>query len=271
MFFIIYIELHAFIIYDYSVKSTSEGFKISFLFARAIKYSFPVFLGYIAIGIAFGILVFNSGYPVWLGLLMSLWMFAGAGQFISLGLFASGATILEACLVQLVVNARHMAYGLSMINRFPAKSPFKPYLIFALTDETFALLSSIPLEIPENDKSGIPPAGRDRDRFMFYVSVLDQCYWVLGTLIGGVAGSFIPFNIEGIGFALTAMFIVLMIEQIFRVKKAGIFIVSGLAALFAVFFIPGSITLLGGMILALLLSFVLVLFKEKKKGDINEP
>ena len=201
--------------------------KSASVFAMAFLYSVPVLLGYLAIGTAFGLLLTDAGYPVWLAFFMSLWMYAGAGQYIAVGLFVSGTTILEACLIQLVVNARHIAYGLSMINRFPKNSPSKPYLIFSMTDETFALLSSLPAGKPagrhtaENER--IPPEGKDRDRFMLYVSVLDQFYWVSGSLIGAVAGSLIPFSMDGIGFALTALFIVLFLEQIFRVKKPNIF------------------------------------------------
>ena len=110
------------------------------LFLSAFKYSFPVLLGYSTIGIAFGLVLSGAGYPWPLALVMGLWMYAGAGQFIAVGLFAAGSSLWEVCLVQLVVNARHMAYGLSMLKRFSAAGRFRPYLIFSLTDETFALL-----------------------------------------------------------------------------------------------------------------------------------
>jgi 4-azaleucine resistance transporter AzlC len=173
-------------------------------------------------------------------------MYAGAGQFIAAGLFAAGTSLWEACLIQLVVNARHIAYGLSMLNRFKGLSYFKPYLIFSLTDETFALLSSL------HEKIG-PYADDEekRKRFMFYVAVLDHSYWVAGSVIGAVAGTIIPFDMYGISFALTALFIVLMIEQIKRVKKPGLFIVSAGAALLGVFLLPGTVALLAALALAL--------------------
>lgn len=251
------------------------------IFWAAFRYSVPVFLGYLAIGTAFGLLISDAGYPWPLALFMSLWMYAGAGQYIAVGLFASGSTILEACLIQFVVNARHIAYGLSMLDRF--KGPAKPYLIFSMTDETFALLSSL----PPGEKPGLPRPGKDRERFMFYVSILDQSYWVSGSLIGAVAGSFIPFNMDGIGFALTALFVVLLLEQVFRLLeipaqpgsaahrtfsfslgKSGIFIVSAVSALVTVFFLPERITLLAGMVLALFLSFLLDLFWKKGKEEL---
>jgi 4-azaleucine resistance transporter AzlC len=245
------------------MSSTSSKPRTVSIFAQAFAYSIPVLLGYVTIGTAFGLLVSDAGYPVWLALFMSLWIFVGAGQVIAVGLFVAGTTLWEACLILLVVNARHMAYSLSMLNRFPKKSPFKPYLIFSLTDETFALLSSMP---PGEDE-GLPPPGKERDRFMLYVSALDQGYWVTGTIIGALAGSLIPFDMEGIGFALTALFIVLMIEQVCRIKKPGIFIVSALAALLAVFLLPERITLLAGMVMALLFSFLFELcHKQYTKG-----
>jgi 4-azaleucine resistance transporter AzlC len=233
----------------------------------ALIYSIPVLLGYFTIGTGFGLLVSDAGYPWFLALLMSVWMYAGAGQYIAVGLFVTGTTIWEACLIQLVVNARHIAYGLSMINRYP-KGALKPYLIFSLTDETFALLSSLP---PEEAK-GIPPPGKDRDRFMFYVSILDQCYWIVGTIVGAVIGYLIPFDLEGIGFALTALFIVLFLEQIFRVfntfsfNKLGIFLVSALAAIVSLLFFPERIALLAGMILAIILTLFFEIFPEKNGG-----
>jgi len=226
------------------------------LFA-AFKYSIPVLLGYLAIGAAFGLLMADAGYPWWLALLMSVFMFAGAGQYIAVGLFAAGTTIWEAALVQLVVNARHAAYGLSMIKRIHFSGFYKFYCVFGLTDETFALLSSLPDD--DNGLLHVPglsqpiPSDR-RARFMFLVTLLDQSYWVCGSVIGAVAGSVIPFNTEGIGFALTALFIVLMLEQVFKVRKPGIFIISAIPAVLGVIFLPARMSLLAALALALALS-----------------
>jgi len=236
------------------------GFSHRTVLLAAFKYSVPVLLGYATIGIAFGLLLSGAGYPWWLTLVMSLWMYAGAAQFIAAGLFVAGTTVWEACLIQLVVNARHIAYGFSMLKRFGDSGFFKPYLIFSLTDETFALLSSLP------DNTG--PYGDDREKrrlFMFYVALLDQCYWVCGSVIGAVAGTLIPFDMKGIGFALTALFIVLMIEQIQKVKRPELFVVSGAAALLGVFLLPGSLSLLAALTFALLLSS-LVLRKGRAKS-----
>jgi 4-azaleucine resistance transporter AzlC len=218
------------------------------LLPAALKYSVPVFFGYIAIGVAFGLLVSDAGYPWQLSLLMSIFMYTGAGQFTAVGLFAAGTGILEAALIQLVLNARHAAYGLSMLNRFKNAGLYRFYLIFGLSDETFALLSSIP-ETSEMEE-------KERAKFMFYITALDQCYWVTGTVLGAAAGALIPFNTEGIGFALTAMFVVLMIEKILTVRKAGIFILSAIPAVLGVIFLPSRISLLAALAISLTLSLI---------------
>jgi len=221
--------------------NASPGFSRKAVFLEAFKYSIPVLLGYVTLGIAFGLVATGAGYPWWLALSMSLWMYAGAGQFFAVGLFAAGTTLLEVCLIQLVLNIRHAAYSFSMLNKF--SGPFKPYLIFSLSDETFALFSSMP-DLPEEKKH----------LFMVYVAVLDQSYWVGGSLLGAMAGALIPFDMKGISFALTALFVVLMIEQIKRVRRPGVFIVSAAAALLGVSFLPGTISLLAALALALFLS-----------------
>ncbi|MCL2208586.1 MAG: AzlC family ABC transporter permease [Treponema sp.] len=230
------------------------------LLLAAVKYSIPVLLGYPAIGFAFGLLMTEAGYPWWLTLFMSVVMYAGAGQFISIGLFAAGVGLWEAALVQLVVNARHIAYGLSMIKRMTFSGFRKLYCIFGMTDETFALLSSLPSS--EEDEICVPglkepiPAG-GRSKFMFLITFLNQIYWVSGSLIGAFTGTLIPFSIEGIGFALTALFIVLMLEQMFRIRKSGIFFISALPAVLAVIFLPSRMSLLAAIAIALAVSSIL--------------
>jgi 4-azaleucine resistance transporter AzlC len=130
-----------------------------------------------------------------------------------------------------------------MLNKFSGS--FKPYLIFSLTDETFALFSSMP-EMPEDKKR----------LFMVYVAVLDQFYWAGASLLGALAGALIPFDMKGVSFALTALFVVLMMEQVKRVKRPGVFIVSAACALLGVFFLPGTVSLLAALALALFLSVV---------------
>lgn len=193
-------------------------------FKEAFKTSVPVLLGYLAIGIAFGMLLVKQGYPWYLGVLMSIFIYAGAGQFIAVGLFAAGVDLVQALIITFFVNCRHMVYGLSLLDKFKG-IPFKTklYLIFSLTDETYALLTTVN-----------PQDSHDKSKFYFFVSFLDQLYWVLGTLIGTIAGSLIPFDFKGIDFALTALFAVLFIEQYKACRVKTPFILAGVSALIAI-------------------------------------
>ena len=254
-------------------KATSD-FSGRAVLPEAFKYSVPVLLGYVTVGIAFGFMVTKTGYPWWLALVMSVWMFAGAGQFIALGLFSVGTSLWQICLIQLVVNVRHVAYGLSMLKSFRGLGLFKPYLVFSLTDETFALLSSIKktagtettekkatemktagTEVAETYDSGeVMGQNKRQHLFMIYVAALNHFYWVAGSVAGALAGTIIPFDMKGVSFALTALFVVLMIEQIKRVKKPGIIIVSAIAALAGVYFLPQAFSILAALGMALLLA-----------------
>jgi 4-azaleucine resistance transporter AzlC len=209
----------------------------------AFKHSLPVLFGYTAIGAVFGLMMADAGYPWWLSFMMSLVMFAGAGQYMAVGFFTAGTGVLEAALMQIVLNARHMAYSLSMINRFKNAGLYRFYLIFGLTDETFALLSSMP------ETSGMNET--ERTKFMFYVTALDQIYWIAGTLAGVVAGALLPFSTEGVGFSLTALLVVLMIEKIIAVRKPGIFIVSAIPAALGALFLPARASLLAAIAVSL--------------------
>jgi 4-azaleucine resistance transporter AzlC len=215
--------------------------KTNGLCVKALRYSIPVLLGYMAIGIGFGLLLTDAGYPWYLAPIMSIVMYGGAAQYLSIGLFASGVGIAQAVLIQLAVNARHMAYGFSLFKRIQNAGRYKWYLIFSLTDETFALHSTI--------KEGlIAPA--DLSRFMFYVSVLDQSYWITGSAIGALVGSLIPFDSNGVGFALTALFIVLMIDQIFTTKAPMPFVVGAVCSVLALLLLPANLTIIAAMLVS---------------------
>ena len=174
----------------------------------AARTTIPVLLGYISCGIAFGLITINAGYPWWLAPGMGILIFAGAGQFLAVPLFAAGTPVLAILATELLLNIRHIVYGLPLINQFNGCRRTKPYLIYALTDETFSLLTTTEV-----------PAGVKAEDYYFAVSILDQSYWVGGSLIGGVAGAMIPFDMTGVDFALTALFAVLSIDQIQKFVK----------------------------------------------------
>lgn len=171
-----------------------------------IKYAFrrslPVMAGYIVLGMGFGILLESKGYGVWWAFLMSVFIYAGSMQYVAVDLLSGGASLIAAALMTLMVNARHLFYGISMIDRYKDMGAGKPYLVFALTDETYSLVCS-----------GEVPEGVDRKKYFFWVSLMDQSYWVIGSTLGALIGSMITFNTIGIDFSMTALFLVVFIEQ----------------------------------------------------------
>lgn len=167
---------------------------------QIIKLTIPVMMGYIPLGMAFGLLATSMAIPWYYAFFMSLFIFAGAGQFLALSLFATQATLLEVGIATFLLNLRHTFYGLSMISAFKDLGRAKHYLIFGLTDETFALLKTA--TITSDDKA----------RIYTWITALNQSYWVVGSLIGAGLGNIIPFDYTGIEFSLTALFVVLSVE-----------------------------------------------------------
>ncbi len=168
----------------------------------------PVLAGYMAIGISFGILLSVKGYGIGWALAMSLFIYAGSMQFVTIDLLGGAASLVSAALLTLMVNARHLFYGISMIEKYKGTGKKKPYLIFALTDETYSLVCS-----------GEAPEGIDRDLYFLFVSMFNQCYWVVGSVIGSLIGSVITFNSDGLEFAMTALFVTVFVEQWMSTKN----------------------------------------------------
>jgi 4-azaleucine resistance transporter AzlC len=168
----------------------------------AIPHTIPVFTGYIVLGTAYGILMDSKGFSIIWTLIASVFVYAGSMQFVAVALLAAGFDPLGAFLMTLMVNARHLFYGISMLNKYRGLGKLKPYLIFTLTDETFSIICSAE-----------PPEGADHKWFLFFISFLDHMYWIAGSLIGGILGSMIHFNTKGIDFVLTALFVVILINQ----------------------------------------------------------
>ena len=172
------------------------------LIKKAFWRSVPVSVGYIIIGIGFGIVLQDAGYGLGWALAMSLFIYAGSMQYVGVSLIAAPACLLTAFLTTLTVNARHIFYSLSMLKKYGDTGAYKPYLIFALTDETYALL----VEEPEED--------RERHRqFCLFVSLFNHIYWVLGTAIGSIFAAALPFDTNGISFSMTALFVASFTEQ----------------------------------------------------------
>lgn len=166
---------------------------------KAFKESIPVMMGYLVLGFAFGALLVSKGYPVYYALIMSVFIYAGSMQFVTISLLTTKSTLLNAFIMTLMVNARHIVYGLSMLNRFNNMKFLKPYMIFSLTDETFSLLV-------KDDKQN--------EYVSFFISLFDQCYWIIGSLIGASISNLITFNSQGLEFSMTALFVVIVVDQI---------------------------------------------------------
>jgi len=188
------------------------------LLRTALLDTVPVMTGYVFLGFGFGILMQQRGFGVLWSAAMSLFIYAGSMQYVAVSLLTSGASLLTTALTTFVVNARHLFYGISMIDAYKNTGRKKPYLIFGLTDETYSLVSQI--HVPE---------GISKNGYCFWVTVFDHLYWVTGTLLGALAGSLIPINYEGVEFALTALFVTIFVEQWLSTKKHGPAIV-GVAA-----------------------------------------
>ena len=172
------------------------------LIQKAFQKSLPVLAGYVVLGCGFGILMHNAGYGVWWSLAMSAAVYAGSLQYVGVGLIAGGAGVLTTLLTTLMVNARHLFYSISMIDRYRDAGKYNPYLIFALTDETYSLLCD-----------GLTPCPGDEARYRFWLSLFNQCYWVAGSVLGSLLGTVLPFSTAGIEFSMTALFVASFTEQ----------------------------------------------------------
>ncbi len=222
-------------------------------FRAALPYTLPVFAGYIVLGTAYGILLNSKGYSIIWAVLTSLFIYAGSMQFVSLSLLAAGFHPFYACIMTLTVNARHLFYGISMLSKFQGTGGKKPYLIFGLTDETFSILCSA---TPQNEI--------DKGWFMFFITLLDQIYWVSGSILGSILGSIIHFNTNGIDFVLTALFIVIFINQ-WKSATNHIPVLTGLGASILCRMIFGASDFIIPSMIAIL--FIVTVFQNKIESE----
>ena len=211
---------------------------------QAFPKTIPVFFGYLFLGISFGVLMIGVGLDWYWAPIMSLTIFAGSVQFVAVGSMLTVFNPLTAFTLTLAVSARQLFYGLSMLSRFKAVNGKKPYLIFALTDETYSLLVA----------DGVPE-GVDRGWFYFWISALNQSYWILGSTLGAVFGTLFPFNFKGIEFSMTALFLYIFLSQWeSRGDHIPVLIGIGSALLSLVLFgpermiIPAMIAILAGLL-----------------------
>ena len=177
-------------------------------FRAAFPHTIPIFAGFWFLGMTYGIYMNVSGFSFWYPMLMSLFIFAGSMEFVAVNLLLGAFDPLQALAMTLMINARHLFYGISMLDRYRGQGWKKIYLIFGMCDESFSI--NYTAEIPEDVDSGW---------FMLFVTLLNHFYWFFGATLGGVFGSFIHFNTEGLDFVMTAMFVVIFLEQWMKEKK----------------------------------------------------
>lgn len=168
----------------------------------AFRATLPVMAGYLVLGIGFGILLFDAGFSCWWAILMSVTIYAGAMQYVGVNLLAAAVSLPTAALMTLGVNARHLFYGISMVEKYRDMGKARPYLAFALTDETYSLVCDARL-----------PGEVDPKGYYFWVSLLNQAYWVLGSLLGSLLGGTLGMDTAGVDFSMTALFVVIFLDQ----------------------------------------------------------
>lgn len=229
---------------------------------KALKTVFldtvPVMTGYLFLGISFGILLQEAGYGLPWAFSMALFMYAGSAQFLSVSLLANHASILSSAIAVFLLNARHIFYGISLIDAYKDTGKKKPYLIFALTDETYSLVT-------QNQ----PPEGMKRHIYCFLVSLFDHIYWVAGCVIGSVAGNFIPISFEGIEFVLTALFVTLFTEQWLSNKNHFPAVVGVVSTVLCLVLFGKDIFLIPSMVLIAMLLTTTRKTGKRKEDAVN--
>lgn len=222
----------------------------------AFPHTIPVMTGFAFLGIAYGILMSDRGFGWQWTLLTSTVVFAGALQFVGISLLTSVFDPLYAFIIALAVNARHLFYGISMLEKLSDAGKAKPYIIFTMCDETFSLLVSTP-----------PPRNVDKRAFMLSVALLHQSYWVAGGVIGGLIGPLIAFDTRGIDFVMTAFFVVIFINQ-WRAQKKHSPALIGLGASIVSLIIFGA----GNFIIPAMILIIacLTIFRKRFEREAGE-
>ena len=221
---------------------------------QAFLKSIPVLAGYVVLGIGFGILMRDAGYGVLWTAAMSLFIYAGSLQYVGVGLLSGGASVLTTAITSLMVNARHLFYSISMIDKYKDAGQYKPYMIFALTDETYSLLCD-----------GMTPSGVDTNQYRFLVSIFNHSYWVTGSVIGSLLGAVLPFSTEGIEFSMTALFVAAFTEQWLTTKDHVPALTGLICTLLCLVVFGKNNFLIPAM---LLITLVLTLLRGREEGRV---
>lgn len=223
-------------------------------YKKAFPYTIPVLTGYLFIGIAFGVMYAEKGYSFWWAGLMSALVYAGSGQYLAVNFFVPGFSLAQVVFLTLMVNIRHIFYGLSLLEPFGKMGKRRWYMIFSLTDETYSLLctTKIPNDVNEN-------------QFLFAIATMNQVYWIVGSVIGALMGTYIPFDSTGIDFAMTALFLVIFVELWMEREKRLPEILGVISALICLNIFGANQFVLPSMIVIIVL--LLAGRKKIEKGD----
>lgn len=242
----------------FEVQSMKTGMKsqtIKAAFRCAFPYTIPIFAGFWFLGLTYGIYMHASGFSFWYPMLMSLTVFAGSMEFVAVNLLLGAFNPIQALAMTLMINARHLFYGISMLDKFEGTGWKKLYLIFGMCDESFSI--NYTAEIPEDV---------DRGWFMFFVTLLNHFYWFFGATLGGIFGSLIRFDTEGLDFVMTAMFVVIFLEQWMKEKRhTSALIGTGLSLLCLLAF--GADRFLLPAMFSILLMLTAVRKKIEREGE----
>lgn len=218
-------------------------------FKEALKASTPIIIGYLPTGFVFGFMLVSASYSYIIAIIMSIFVYAGAGQYLAVRLFIDNSSYLYIALMTFLINSKHLFYGLSLIEPFKKYKYARPYMIFSLTDETYAILTK------PNDLGNI-----DITKYGFYVAIINHLSWITGTALGALLGNIVHIDTSGMEFAMVALFIVILIEQLKVYKTKLPFIIGTFSALFVAIFISKQQILLFGSIISV---FLLILLKRK--------
>lgn len=228
------------------VNNMKNRNQIRIAFRAAFPYTIPIFAGFVFLGIAYGIYMNSLGFSAIYPILMSLIIFAGSMEFIAANLLLVAFNPIHALFLTLMVNARHLFYGISMLEKYKGTGKKKFYLIFGLCDESFSINSTVDI-----------PKGVDKGWFMFFVTLLNHLYWGIGAAIGGIFGSFVHFNTKGLDFVMTALFVVIFVEQWMREKKHYSALVGLGLSIFSLIIFGGNNFIIPAMIMILLVLTIL--------------
>lgn len=225
----------------------------------AFYQSVPIMLGYLFLGAAFGLMLQDAGYHCVWALFMSVFVYAGSMQFVLVTLLSGAQSLLQTFLMTLFINGRHVFYGLSFLEKFRKMGKAYPYMVCSLTDETYSVLCD--LKVPE---------GLDEKKVSFLISLFDQLYWVIGSVAGGLLGRWMPFDTKGIDFSMTALFIVIVVNQWMENKEHFSALTGFLTSLLMLVLLGPDHFLLPALVLSMMLLIVFRKKTDKGSTDTSE-